>query len=80
MLLSLIAGVEGAIKQPVRGDQGMIHIPTLIDCCVSDSIIFTPLTTQVHHSLCMWTDSRESTKIHLQHGFHYRIASTSNWQ
>ena len=44
--------MEGSTKQQVRGDQGMIGIPALIDCPMS---------------LCMWTDSRESTKIHLQH-------------
>ena len=41
------------------------------------SIIITPLTTT--GTLTVYVDrvdSRESTKIHLQHGFHDRIAST----
>ena len=41
-------------------------------------VIFPSRSLQITLSLCMWGDSRESTKLHLQHGCHFQSVSTLN--
>ena len=36
------------------------------------------LTVQITLSLCTWTNSRDSTKLHLQHGCHFQSVSILN--